>query len=125
MGPTNPTAVSALCASRMWRLLTKRAQAVRNTPLNQTSYSRLLSLNSIDDFCLFAPPNPGNIGDTETEEVAWCTQPRNNARLIPDGTLSGVLFTKNGVCRFYICVQDGADGPPAQTSTCRSPATAT
>jgi hypothetical protein len=81
MGVTNPTA------------------QVLGTPVNQTSYSRLLTLNSVDDFCLFAPPNYGNISDTETEEVAWCTKPRNNARLIPDGTLTSVTFLKTD---FYV-----------------------
>jgi hypothetical protein len=27
--------------------------------VNQTSFSRLLSLNGVDDFCLFGPPEPG------------------------------------------------------------------
>ncbi|KAJ7842812.1 hypothetical protein B0H14DRAFT_1022362 [Mycena olivaceomarginata] len=56
--------------------------------------ARLLSINSIDDFCLFAPPQLANISDTETIEVAWCTKPRNNARVIPDGTITGVSFLK-------------------------------
>ncbi|KAF8968454.1 immunoreactive manno protein MP88 [Flammula alnicola] len=76
MGPTNPP------------------QPTLGTAINQTSMARLLSLNSIDDFCLFAPPTLQNISDSETIEVAWCTQQRNNARLIPDGTISGVSFLK-------------------------------
>lgn len=45
--------------------------------------------------CLFAPPEPGStIGNTEQEQVAWCVQPRNNARIIPDGTLQSVHFVK-------------------------------
>ncbi|KAH9946567.1 hypothetical protein B0H21DRAFT_693433 [Amylocystis lapponica] len=76
MGPTNPP------------------QPTAGTPINQTSYSRLLTINSVDDWCLFAPPNEGAIADTETLEVAWCTKPRNNARLIPDGTITGVSFLK-------------------------------
>jgi len=51
--------------------------------VNQTSMSRLLTVNSVDDFCLYAPPEPGpdsTIGNTEGEVVAWCTKPRNNAR---------------------------------------------
>lgn len=32
----------------------------------------------------------------QTFEVAWCTQQRNNARVIPDGTLTGVSFLKTG-----------------------------
>ncbi|KAF7290795.1 hypothetical protein MIND_01320500 [Mycena indigotica] len=69
------------------------------TRINQTSMARLLTLNSIDDFCLFAPPVLANISDTETEEVAWCTKPRNNARVIPDGTITGVSFLKTS---FYV-----------------------
>ncbi|TEB25734.1 hypothetical protein FA13DRAFT_1637040 [Coprinellus micaceus] len=71
------------------------------TPINQSSDARLLSVNGVDDFCLFAPPSPQNIGDSETYEVAWCTQPRNNARVIPDGTFSGVSFLKTD---FYVQV---------------------
>ncbi|KGB75317.2 immunoreactive mannoprotein MP88 [Cryptococcus deuterogattii R265] len=77
MGPTNPPA------------------ATLGTAINQTSYARLLSLNAIDDFCLFAPPVPNSvIGETEAEEVAWCVQPRNDARVIPDGVLTAVHFVK-------------------------------
>ncbi|KNZ79040.1 hypothetical protein J132_04740 [Termitomyces sp. J132] len=76
MGPTNPPAPTM------------------GTSINQTSFARLLTVNSIDDFCLFAPPSLSNISDSETFEVAWCTQQRNNARLIPDGTLTGVSFLK-------------------------------
>ncbi|KDR71624.1 hypothetical protein GALMADRAFT_1345603 [Galerina marginata CBS 339.88] len=69
------------------------------TSLNQKSMARLLSLNSVDDFCLFAPPTPQLIQDSETIEVAWCTKPRNNARLIPDGTITGASFLKTD---FYV-----------------------
>lgn len=51
--------------------------------VNQTSLSRLLSLNGVDDFCLFGPMEPGPdslIGNTEPTVVSWCTKPRNNAR---------------------------------------------
>ncbi|KAF8057519.1 hypothetical protein FPV67DRAFT_1724324 [Lyophyllum atratum] len=75
-GPTNPP------------------QPTLGTAINQTSMARLLSINSVDDFCLFAPPAMANISDSETFEVAWCTQQRNNARVIPDGTLTGVSFLK-------------------------------
>lgn len=43
------------------------------TTINQTSYARLLSVNSIDDFCLFAPPTgPAQISDTEVR--CWSFQ---------------------------------------------------
>lgn len=51
--------------------------------VNQTSMSRLLSLNGIDDFCLYGPPEEGPdslIGNVEPIVVAYCTKPRNNAR---------------------------------------------
>ncbi|KAJ7487386.1 hypothetical protein B0H11DRAFT_2172848 [Mycena galericulata] len=38
---------------------------------------------------------------TPTIEVAWCTLPRNNARVIPDGTFTGVSFLKTP---FYVQV---------------------
>ncbi|KAK7037785.1 hypothetical protein VNI00_010746 [Paramarasmius palmivorus] len=51
-------------------------------------------LNSADDFCLFAPPSPGTIGETERVEVAYCTKSGHGARVIPDETLKGVHFVK-------------------------------
>ncbi|RDB21813.1 hypothetical protein Hypma_010825 [Hypsizygus marmoreus] len=94
-GPTNPP------------------QPTLGSAINQTSMARLLSVNSVDDFCIFAPPTMQNISDSEvrmllpfflltweinivlqTFEVAWCTKQRNNARSIPDGTLTGVSFLK-------------------------------
>jgi len=50
-------------------------------------------LNSADDFCLWAPPNPDSaIGDVERETIAFCTKSGRGARVIPDGALSGVHF---------------------------------
>ncbi|KAJ7695479.1 hypothetical protein B0H17DRAFT_1158931 [Mycena rosella] len=58
--------------------------------LCQTSF-----LNSLDDFCLWAPPKANSlIADTEGEEVAWCTKPGRGTRLIPPGALQGVQFMK-------------------------------
>lgn len=56
-----------------------------HTPVNQTSDARLASLNSIDDWCTFGPEplhNKDTLGDLEQTTVAYCTQPRNNARVI-------------------------------------------
>jgi hypothetical protein len=83
--------------------------------VNQSSYSRLTTINGVDDFCLYGPPEPGpdsligNVRDfllvfslipptilrsdgTDTTQVepivvAYCTKPRNEARIIPDGTI--------------------------------------
>ncbi|KAM6503981.1 carbohydrate-binding module family 13 protein [Amanita muscaria] len=38
--------------------------------------------------------NGGTIGDTERDEVAWCTRSGRGTRTIPDGTLQGVHFVK-------------------------------
>ena len=38
--------------------------------------------------------NPGTIGDTERDVVAWCTKSGRGTRTIPDGTLQGVNFVK-------------------------------
>ncbi|KAK0538701.1 hypothetical protein OC842_001224 [Tilletia horrida] len=65
------------------------------TPINQQSMARLASVNSIDDWCTFGPPGTDQpIGNIEAEAVAYCTKPRNNARVIPDGTLTAVHFVR-------------------------------
>ncbi|TIC56544.1 putative rsec15 [Wallemia mellicola] len=78
-----------------------------DTDTPEDSEARLLTINNIDDFCIFGPKDADQpIGDTEAEQVAWCTQPRNNARLIPEGTFSGVHFTKTP---YYIQLQGWGD----------------
>ena len=66
-GPTNPKAPSL------------------GTPVNQTSMSRLASVNSVDDWCTFSSPNGEMIADSESFTVAYCTKARNNARVIVSG----------------------------------------
>jgi hypothetical protein len=52
--------------------------------------------SSLIDFCLWAPPEKGrSVGEIEGEMVAWCTQPGHGTRVIPDGTITGVQFTKS------------------------------
>ncbi|KAJ7032364.1 hypothetical protein C8F04DRAFT_1107404 [Mycena alexandri] len=88
-------------------------QGVTNPPvptlptiINQNSVARLVSVQSIDDFCIFAPPDYDEISNTEEVEVAWCTQPRNNARVIPDGVITGVSFLKTD---FYVQIYGFGD----------------
>ncbi|CAD6938728.1 unnamed protein product [Tilletia controversa] len=65
------------------------------TKIDQSSDSRLASVNSVDDWCTFGPAGTDQpIGDVEGETVAWCTKARNGARVIPDGTLTAVHFVK-------------------------------
>jgi hypothetical protein len=71
-------------------------------------------VNSLDDFCLFAPPKPGKgseIGDSEVcaqlsisnistnagiqqIEVSWCMKDGYGTRLIPDGSIHGAHFVQ-------------------------------
>lgn len=66
-----------------------------STTENQQSLCQTSHLNSIDDFCLWAPPSgPSTIGDTEQLEVAWCTKPGYGTRVIPPDALKGVQFMR-------------------------------
>ncbi|KAL0569265.1 hypothetical protein V5O48_012708 [Marasmius crinis-equi] len=66
-----------------------------DTKNSASSQCQTAWINSADDFCLWAPPNPNEaIGDSEREEVAWCTKEDRGTRTIPNGTLKGVHFVK-------------------------------
>ncbi|KAI5478040.1 beta dna polymerase [Pseudohyphozyma bogoriensis] len=49
-----------------------------------------LWVNSLTDFCLWAPPKKMPIGEAEAVVVAYCTATGHGARLIPKGALTGV-----------------------------------
>ena len=52
-------------------------------------------VNSVDDFCLYAPPSKNKtVGDSEQIMVAYCTKAGYGTRLIPDDTLTGVHFLR-------------------------------
>ncbi|KAI0718729.1 hypothetical protein C8T65DRAFT_706669 [Cerioporus squamosus] len=62
---------------------------------DQNSMCQNVYVNSLDDFCIFAPPQPGPdsvIGNTERIEVAWCVQAGHGTRVIPDGAITGAHF---------------------------------
>ncbi|KAI0827842.1 hypothetical protein BC628DRAFT_119832 [Trametes gibbosa] len=64
---------------------------------DQNSMCQNAYLNSLDDWCIFAPPKPGPgsaIEDTEQIEVAWCTKDGHGTRLIPDGSITGAHFVQ-------------------------------
>ncbi|KAF5327295.1 hypothetical protein D9619_003916 [Psilocybe cf. subviscida] len=66
-----------------------------STTQNQNSLCQTSWLNGLDDFCLWAPSEPGHVvGDIEGEMIAWCTKPGHGTRLIPAGALKGVQFMK-------------------------------
>ncbi|TFK73346.1 hypothetical protein BDN72DRAFT_198280 [Pluteus cervinus] len=65
------------------------------TGLNQTSDCQNAYINSLDDWCIWSPPDPGAgsvIGNTERIEVAWCLKNGTGTRLIPDGAITGAHF---------------------------------
>ncbi|GJN90045.1 hypothetical protein Rhopal_003043-T1 [Rhodotorula paludigena] len=66
---------------------------------SQSSMCQTAHVNSVTDFCLWAPPeakggSAGTIGSTEEHEVAWCTAKGHGARLIPDGTIHSAHYLK-------------------------------
>ncbi|KAI0763147.1 hypothetical protein BC629DRAFT_1682386 [Irpex lacteus] len=64
---------------------------------SQNSTCQNAYINSIDDFCLYAPPYPGPnsaIGNTEPIEVSWCLKPGYGTRLIPSGAITGAHFVQ-------------------------------
>jgi hypothetical protein len=66
-----------------------------STTENQQSDCQTAIINAIDDFCLWGPPTgPETIGDTEAEEVAWCSKPGHGTRLFSAGALQGVQFMR-------------------------------
>ncbi|KDQ09656.1 hypothetical protein BOTBODRAFT_36889 [Botryobasidium botryosum FD-172 SS1] len=66
------------------------------TGYNQTSLCQNAYINSVQDFCVWAPPAGGNstIANTEEIEVSWCTNTGYGTRLIPDGTITGAHFVQ-------------------------------
>lgn len=73
--------------------------------VDESSMSRLATLNSVDDFCLYAPESYGDtIGDDEATVVAYCTKPRNNARLIPDGTIQSAHVSSRDAAGRNACL---------------------
>lgn len=62
------------------------------TASSATSECQNVYLNSITDFCLFAPPVPGSVSDHEGDAVSYCTKSGRGTRLIPEGTITGASF---------------------------------
>ncbi|TFK18779.1 macrofage activating glyco protein [Coprinopsis marcescibilis] len=64
------------------------------TGSSQSSTCQTAWINSATDFCLYAPPWPAAVGESERVAVAYCTKSGRGTRTIPDGTLTGVHFVK-------------------------------
>jgi hypothetical protein len=63
------------------------------TGSNQTSQCQNLYVNSVQDFCLWGPPEPNStIGVVEQIVVAYCTQGGRGTRVFPAGTITSAHF---------------------------------
>jgi len=88
-GATRPLKAHPHCA----RLLISIRSMVR-VLLMRIFYQIFNSL--LADFCIWAPSVPGKtVGEIEGEMIAWCTRPGHGTRIMPDGTITGVQFTKS------------------------------
>lgn len=76
------------------------------TANSQTSMCQNIYINSITDFCLFAPPNGGEVATFEAVEVSYCTKAGRGTRLIPEGTITGAHFVQT---RHYVQVTGNGD----------------
>ncbi|KAF7378491.1 hypothetical protein MSAN_00276500 [Mycena sanguinolenta] len=66
-----------------------------STTETQDSMCQTMFVNHMDDFCLWAPPNPNtSIADSEGEEVAWCSKKGHGTRIIPDGAITSLQMIK-------------------------------
>ncbi|KAG9005479.1 hypothetical protein FRB90_010382 [Tulasnella sp. 427] len=66
-----------------------------STTAGPTSNCQTLIINSIDDFCLWGPPQANSsVADTEGEMVAYCTKPGHDTRVIAQGAVTGVQFMR-------------------------------
>ena len=61
---------------------------------NQESRCQTAWINSLEDWCIWGPPEGGDIGSTERVAVAFCTTDKHGTRLIPDGTITGAHFVQ-------------------------------
>ncbi|KAG0143976.1 hypothetical protein CROQUDRAFT_660494 [Cronartium quercuum f. sp. fusiforme G11] len=76
---------------------------------SQTSNCQTLYVNSLTDFCIWAPPSgQQRIGDSEEYEVAWCTKSGHGTRQIPAGALRSAHFLSTP---HYIQISGAIDGP--------------
>ncbi|SCV67417.1 BQ2448_5028 [Microbotryum intermedium] len=53
-----------------------------------------LYINSLTDFCLFAPRTKMTVGDAEPYVVSYCTAAGHGSRLMPKGTLKGAHYIR-------------------------------
>lgn len=83
---TPPPRTRPLCAR-------PRSSTTSTVRVNSLQSELVLTLRI--DWCVWAPPTgPTTIGESEGQEVAWCTKPGRGTRLIPQGAITGVQFLR-------------------------------
>ncbi|SPO26830.1 uncharacterized protein UTRI_04143_B [Ustilago trichophora] len=65
-------------------------------PASLSGMGRTIYINSASDFCLLMPPDPTkeNLVDAEAIAVAYCTNPQNGTRPMPDGFIKTAHFRR-------------------------------
>ncbi|SCZ93909.1 BZ3500_MvSof-1268-A1-R1_Chr6-3g08976 [Microbotryum saponariae] len=53
-----------------------------------------LYINSLTDFCLWAPHKKSTVGDAEATVVSYCTAAGHGSRLMPKGTIKGAHYIR-------------------------------
>lgn len=68
------------------------------TKAHQDSLCQNVFVNSVNDFCVWAPPytdgKNSTVGAVEQIMVSWCMNDGYGTRLIPDGTIKGAHFVQ-------------------------------
>ena len=91
-GPPPPT-LSAPAPTGTWR---PKASTDGLDPAALDGMGRTIYINSANDFCLLMPPDPTtqNLVDAEAVAVAYCTNPTNGTRPMPDGFIKSAHYRK-------------------------------
>lgn len=63
-------------------------------PANDKSKCQNVFINSVTDFCVWGPPKPAGVGESEERTVAYCTKSGYGTRQMPEGTIKGAHFIK-------------------------------
>lgn len=66
-----------------------------STTLGPNSFCQTAIFNSVEDFCIWGAPMPNvTVAEDEEQLTAYCTTDKYGTRVLPEGTIQGVQFTK-------------------------------
>ncbi|SOV07354.1 uncharacterized protein UDID_05202 [Ustilago sp. UG-2017a] len=91
-GPSAPS-LTRTAALGSW---TPKTSSDGLTPPSLDGKGRTININSASDFCLLMPPDPtkDNVVDAEAIAVAYCINPTNGTRPMPDGFIKTAHFRR-------------------------------